>query len=186
LQHAIDRLRTRTPELWRRLTPAQQQRFLRHLRPWWDVHRHRAAPEIAARVDALQQAGRLQVLAGEILNATPAARGASIDYRPRGGHHRRRLDVVGVVNCTGAARNPAGAPDALVRQLLGDGLARPHASGLGFDVDPDGRVLDAQGGPLANVFALGPITQGAFWECTAVPEIRVRAAALAMMLAPDA
>jgi uncharacterized NAD(P)/FAD-binding protein YdhS len=35
------------------------------------------------------------------------------------------------------------------------------------------------------LFALGPITQGMFWESTAVPEIRVRAAALAMMLAPQ-
>jgi uncharacterized NAD(P)/FAD-binding protein YdhS len=35
------------------------------------------------------------------------------------------------------------------------------------------------------MFALGPITQGAFWESTAVPEIRVRAAAIAAILAPE-
>ena len=27
----------------------QQRRFLRHARPWWDVHRHRIAPEVARR-----------------------------------------------------------------------------------------------------------------------------------------
>jgi uncharacterized NAD(P)/FAD-binding protein YdhS len=183
-QFAIDRLRARTPELWRRLTLEQQQRFLRHLRPWWDVHRHRAAPEIAARVAALQKEGRLKVLAGEIMAATAGDGGVSIEYRPRGGQHRRRLVVAGVVNCTGAALDPSLAQNGLTRQLIDDGVVRAHPTRLGFDVDADGRLLAANGAVHANLFALGPITQGAFWESTAVPEIRVRAAAIAMMLAP--
>jgi uncharacterized NAD(P)/FAD-binding protein YdhS len=94
--------------------------------------------------------------------------------------------VVGVVNCTGAALDLAVSQDALACQLLADGVIRAHPTGLGLDVDPDGRVRDAHGAPHANMFAVGPITQGAFWESTAVPEIRVRAAAVAMMLAPGA
>jgi uncharacterized NAD(P)/FAD-binding protein YdhS len=73
-----------------------------------------------------------------------------------------------------------------VRQLLDEGVARAHPNGLGFDVDPDGRVLSAEGAIYDSLFALGPITQGAFWESTAIPEFRVRAAAIAMMLAPEA
>ena len=75
--------------------------------------------------------------------------------------------------------------DPLVRQLYDYGLARSHASGLGLDVDADGRVIANSGAPHANLYALGPITQGVFWESTAVPEIRVRAAAIAATLAPD-
>jgi len=182
-QYAIDRLRARTPELWARLTPTQQQRFLRHLRVWWDVHRHRAAPEIAAQVAALRDQGRLRVLAGEIVSVVQSPKHVDVTYRPRGRRDTRGLEVAGIINCTGASLDLRGSSDPLVRQLLDETIARPPASGLGFDVDMAGRVLGAEGRPVGNLFAVGPVTQGVFWECTAVPEIRVRAAALAELIA---
>jgi uncharacterized NAD(P)/FAD-binding protein YdhS len=183
-QHAIDRLRARTPDLWRRLPLDAQLRFLRHLRPWWDAHRHRAAPEVAARVAELMAAGRLRILAGEIVSAQRVGRHIEVQHRQRGSHARHRLEVMGVVNCTGAALDPWLSMDALVRQLLDEGIARAHPCGLGFDVDADGGMLAASGAAQPSLYAIGPMTQGAFWEVTAVPEIRVRAAALALMLTP--
>ncbi|PZO48721.1 MAG: hypothetical protein DCF16_15895 [Alphaproteobacteria bacterium] len=185
-QHALDRLRSRAPELWRRLPLAAQQRFLRHLRVWWDVHRHRAAPEIAEQIKALQAAGRLKVLAGEIVSAAPNEHGVRLQHRGRGSRARHNMDVAAVVNCTGSSADPWLSEDGLVRQMLDEGLLRAHATKLGFDISDDSRVLAASGTPHQSLFAVGPITQGAFWESTAVPEIRVRAAAIAAMLAPDA
>jgi uncharacterized NAD(P)/FAD-binding protein YdhS len=184
-QHVVDRLRTRTPELWQRLPTAAQQRFLRHLRPWWDAHRHRMAPEIAAQIGKLQREGRLRVLAGEIVSAEREGPAIHVHHRQRGSMARRHFEVIGVVNCTGASMNLSTSADPLVRQMFDDGLARAHASGLGLDVDADGRLIANSGAPHANLYALGPVTQGVFWESTAVPEIRVRAAAIAAMLAPD-
>ena len=178
-QLAVDRLRADTPNLWRRLPVEAQRRFLRHLRPWWDVHRHRAAPEIAARVSALEGEGRLRVLAGEVLAAAPNGAGVAIEYRRRGSLARQRLDVAAVVNCTGGDLDLTRADEPLMAQLLNEGVARPHASGVGLDVDGDSRVVAAHGGTQPNLFAIGALTQGAFWECTAVPEIRARAAAIA-------
>jgi uncharacterized NAD(P)/FAD-binding protein YdhS len=184
-QHVVDRLRARTTELWQRLPTTSQQRFLRHLRPWWDSHRHRMAPEIATQIAKLRQEDRLRVLAGEIVYAEPSTSVIHVQHRQRGSFVRHHLEVAGVVNCTGAAMELATSDDPLLRQLFDDGLVRAHVSGLGLDVDPEGRVCAADGGLQQNLYALGPITQGVFWESTAVPEIRVRAAALAMMLAPD-
>ncbi|HYD74188.1 MAG TPA: FAD/NAD(P)-binding protein [Candidatus Binatia bacterium] len=184
-QHVIDRLRARTPELWQRLPTAAQQRFLRHLRPWWDAHRHRMAPEIAGQIAKLQREGRLRVLAGEIVSAEREGPAIHVHHRQRGSMARHHFEVVGVVNCTGASMDLSASADPLVRQLFDDGLVRPHASGLGFDVDAEGRVIANSGAPHANLYALGPITQGVFWESTAIPEIRVRAAAIAAALAPD-
>lgn len=178
-QLAVDRLRARTPELWRRLPVEAQQRFLRHLRPWWDVHRHRAAPQIAGRVAALRESGKLRVLAGEVVYAARSGRGVHVQHRQRGSLVRHNLDVTGVVNCTGANPDVTRSQQDLVRHLLAEGAVRPNANGLGFDVDAECRLIDAQGVAQRSLFAIGPITQGAFWECTAVPEIRVRAAALA-------
>jgi uncharacterized NAD(P)/FAD-binding protein YdhS len=184
-QYAIDRLRARTPELWRRLPLDAQLRFLRHLRPWWDAHRHRAAPEVADRLAVLQRENRLRLLSGEIVAAEPIEHGFQVQHRQRGSMARHRLEVVAIVNCTGAASDPWLSAEPLVRQMLDHGLVRAPANGLGIDVDVDGRVLNASGAAQTELYALGPITQGAFWESTAVPEIRVRASALAMMLAPE-
>ena len=184
-QHAVDRLRARTPELWRRLPLEAQLRFLRHLRPWWDAHRHRAAPEIAAQVAALQAEGRLRILAGEIVSAEQVGRQVHLQHRQRGSRARHRLEVAGVVNCSGAAMDPWLSQEPLVRQMLDEGIIRAPANGLGIDVDADGRVLAASGAPQQELYAIGPVTQGAYWEATAVPEIRTRAAALALTLAPD-
>lgn len=184
-QHVVDRLRARTTEFWQRLPTASQQRFLRHLRPWWDSHRHRMAPEIADQILKLREQNRLRILAGEIVYAEQSGNVIHVQHRQRGSFVRHHLEVVGVVNCTGAAMDFTASDDPLVQQLFRDGLVRAHASGVGLDVDPEGRVLAADRSVQHSLYALGPITQGVFWESTAVPEIRVRAAALAMMLAPD-
>lgn len=178
-QLAVDRLRARTPDLWRRLPLEAQQRFLRHLRPWWDVHRHRAAPQIAERVAALRASGKLRVLAGEVVYAARSGRGVHLQHRQRGSLVRHNLDLAAVINCTGANPDVTRSQDPVIRQLLADGAVRPNPNGMGFDVDGDCRLIDAQGVAQRGLFAIGPITQGAFWECTAVPEIRARAAALA-------
>jgi uncharacterized NAD(P)/FAD-binding protein YdhS len=181
-QYAVDRLRARTPDLWRGLTLEQQRRFLRHLRPWWDVHRHRAAPQIAEQIANLLTAGKLRVLAGEVVAAQTGPHGIDIQHRQRGSRVRHRLAVARVINCTGASLEVASSQSPLIQQLLGDGVARAHATGLGLDIDAAGRVLDKSGTTQSTLLTLGPLTQGAFWECTAVPEIRVRAAQLAETL----
>ncbi len=56
----IDRLRPFTQDVWRSLPAADKARFLRHLRPWWDVHRHRMAGTVADRIEAARQSGQLQ------------------------------------------------------------------------------------------------------------------------------
>jgi uncharacterized NAD(P)/FAD-binding protein YdhS len=181
-QLAVDRMRAATPALWRALPLETQQRFLRHLRVWWDVHRHRTAPEVAERAQALQRDVKLRVLAGEIVSAEKKGRAFELYHRQRGSMVRHRLEVAAIVNCTGSNADLSRSTDPLIAQMLADGIARAHPNGLGLDLDADGRVLDARGQVQGSVHAIGPITQGAFWESTAVPEIRARAAAIAALL----
>ncbi len=55
----VDALRPRTQALWAGLPTDERRRFMRHLRPYWDVHRHRAAPHVAAQVEELRRSGQL-------------------------------------------------------------------------------------------------------------------------------
>lgn len=179
---AFDSLRAAAPDLWARLGPERQARFLRHLRPWWDSHRHRAAPDAAQRITALIAEGRLRILSGEITSATREGGVWRLLHRQRGSRARHRLEVAGVINCAGADYNLARWDDPLVRQLLDEGLARAPANGLGFEVDSANRLCDRAGASQDNLFLLGPLALGSFWETIAVPELRVRAAAIAQAL----
>lgn len=173
---SVDGLRPHSIALWKGLTEAERRRFLRHLRPWWDVHRHRIAPRVAARIAAMRASGRLEVAAARIARVdgdwvTLARRG--------GGELRRRFDAL--VNCTGPEGDIARIGDPLIVNLLASGRARPDGLGLGLDVDPGSRVIG--GGASPALYALGPLTKGAFWEIVAVPDIRGQAAGVARAIA---
>jgi uncharacterized NAD(P)/FAD-binding protein YdhS len=171
---AVDSLRSVSQGMWRASSHAEKKRFLRHLRPWWDVHRHRIAPPVAARVAQLVEAGQLEVIAGRIRSCDAGT--VSIDVRG-GGEVQRQ--VAGVVNCTGPEGRIDRVKDPLIRQLLETGRARPDPLGIGLDVDGGSRLIDRDGAASERFYALGPLTRGAFWEIVAVPDIRGQARGVA-------
>ena len=176
---AVDGLRPHSVGLWRGLSDAEQRRFLRHLRPWWDVHRHRIAPRVAARIDAMRESGRLEIAAGRI--AKVEADEVTIARRG-GGELRRRFHAV--INCTGPEGSIGRIEDPLIASLLASGRARPDRLGLGLEVDSGTRVAGSGSSPA--LYAIGPLSKGAFWEIVAVPDIRGQAAAVARALLRDA
>ena len=183
---AVDGLRPSVQRLWREASHDQRRRFLRHLRPWWDVHRHRVAPAVADILDDAERLGRLAFMAGRIEAVEPAAAGVDVSISPRGFNERRTIRVHRIVNCTGPAGDVSGAASPLLRSLLRQGLARPDACRLGLDVDPGCRIINAAGVPQQRLLAIGPVSRGAFLEVTAVPDIRVQAGVLAADLLADA
>ena len=49
-QSVINGLRSSLQDIWRSLPVEEQSRFLRHVRPLWDAHRHRLPPEVHGRL----------------------------------------------------------------------------------------------------------------------------------------
>ncbi|MCI0671750.1 MAG: FAD/NAD(P)-binding protein [Myxococcaceae bacterium] len=180
----MDALRPWTPSLWKALSPVERRRFLRHLRPWWDCHRHRMAPQVAAAVEALQHEQLLRVHAGRLVRFALQEAGVEAVFRPRGRPDLRTLEVAYVVNCTGPASDVGPGATPLVRDLLARGLARPDVTGLGLDT-AEGALVDSSGWRSRHLFALGPVRRGELWETTSVPELREQAAALAEQLLHD-
>ena len=87
-----------------------------------------------------------------------------------------------LVNCTGPAADITATADPLLRYLLEAGIARPDPLRLGLDTDSHGALRDATGRPSSDIFTLGPLLRGRWYETTAIPEIRDQAAALARFL----
>lgn len=179
-QNVVDGLRPFNQRIWQAWSGDERRRFLRHAKAWWDVHRHRAAPQIHARLAAAIDAGGLTPVAGKV---EAAADGLLVTLRLRGEAAARTLAVARVYDCTGVVRDLASGSLAVVRSLADRGLARPDPLRLGIDVAEDCAVIDAAGNPSGTIFAIGPLTRGALFEIEAVPDIRVQAAKLAGALA---
>ena len=182
-QDLIDAVRPHVPEVWASLPPEARRRFLRHARPWWDSHRHRMAPSVARRIAAALDDGRLEVVAGRVIEQVGEPGGATVAWRPRGSNGTVRRRFAEVVDCTGPRQGPI-ARDPLLGALILSGVARPDAFGIGIEVSPTLRVRTASGAPHARgILAIGPITGALGWETYAVPEIRRQCARVACELA---
>ena len=73
----------------------------------------------------------------------------------------------------------AASSDRLLTRLLSRGLIRPDPNRLGAEVDAGSRLISRECQAWPNHYAVGPITRGAVWEMSSVPDIRIQAAATA-------
>ncbi|MCC6929660.1 MAG: FAD/NAD(P)-binding protein [Gemmatimonadaceae bacterium] len=169
-------LRPMTPRLWETLPLTERRRFLRHARAYWDVHRHRVAPELHLRFEALRDEDMLQLSAGRLLRLAEHGDGVDVTWRPRGAAAEETRSVAAVVNCTGPAGDVRSIDDALLRALLGRQAVRADPLGLGLDVAPDGHLLRGDGTPNPHLALASPLLRARYWEATAVPELRLHAA----------
>jgi uncharacterized NAD(P)/FAD-binding protein YdhS len=181
-QPIIDELRPFTVDVWQTMSLRDRARFLRHLRPWWDVHRHRMAAEVAGRIEAARANGRLSILAGRVRTYAVQGNQVRVTYKPRGEEQLAIVDTARVVNCAGPGADYDRISDPLIRALLQRGVIRPDPLRLGLDVTANCALLNSDGAISRRLFAVGPVTKGAFWEMTAVPDIRRQTEKLAEYL----
>jgi uncharacterized NAD(P)/FAD-binding protein YdhS len=172
----IDSIRPFTSSIWKAWTPPQRGSFYRHAKNLWDVHRHRAAPEVRSELD-------VTVLRGRVAEMRPHELGIEVLYRPTGRNDTDALVVARVINCTGPASDYARVDLPLVVQMRRAGWLTPDPLRMGVETDADGRLIGHDGAPVEGLFTLGPLRRPALWESTAIPEIREQAAALARVLA---
>ncbi|MEU6143612.1 FAD/NAD(P)-binding protein [Streptomyces sp. NPDC047081] len=170
---ALDSLRPHTARLWHSLTPEDRAEFLAREGALWNTHRHRMAPATAESVSRARTARRLTVHTGTVTDAVEHD-GALVVTLSNG----RTLRVGWVIDCTGPGRR---LDDPLWRSLFASGAAVAGPLGMGVGT-VEARLLDAEGRADRPLFTLGAPRRGELWETTAIPEIRVQAAALARQL----
>jgi uncharacterized NAD(P)/FAD-binding protein YdhS len=175
-------LRRHMPELWQNCPDAERRRFLRHVQPYWDVHRHRCAPQAWARWRALRESGQVLVRAGRLLTARAVGGEIHLELRGRGRTETQALAVDWVVNCTGPDTRVNFAKSALLSDLLAQGALRADGNGLGIEVNSRYSVIDALGRANQRLHYVGPLLRARDWEATAVPELRQHARNLALQV----
>jgi uncharacterized NAD(P)/FAD-binding protein YdhS len=175
----LDALRPRTQRLWQGLSLVEKRRFLRHLRPYWDVHRHRLAPELQQRLSTLEQAKRLKLLRGRIQNVEVRGDRTALSVVRHGSVRAEVLAPSVIVNCTGPTGVISQNPDPLLQSLFRSGTVSSDPTGLGLSTTSEGILIDLAKTPVPGFYAVGPLRKGELWECTAVRELRGEAAQVA-------
>jgi uncharacterized NAD(P)/FAD-binding protein YdhS len=178
----IDAFRPHTERCWRALPEAERRRFLRHVRPYWDVHRHRMAPQAAERLWDAFRRGQLVRRKGRLMAIAEDGPDLVLSYRSRDGR-MHNLHAAHVINSSGPQFDVNRLDHPLVASVLQQGLARPDPLGLGLEVTSDFRLVGRDGASSPGLLALGPIALGGCWESTAVPELRSQCALVGSMLA---
>jgi uncharacterized NAD(P)/FAD-binding protein YdhS len=173
-QRVMDTMRPSVARVWNAWSERERAQFLRHGRPRWDVHRHRMAPRIAARLDALMKGGQLTAQGGRVLAYRRRGDGmVDVAVRPRGAQAEQVFAAARVINCTG----PRSDMDRLAFPMLADlrrrGLIAPDRLGLGIETE-DSAAQNSAGHVSPWLYALGPLTRPTWWEVVAVPEINAQ------------
>ncbi|MDZ8090496.1 MAG: FAD/NAD(P)-binding protein [Nostoc sp. DedQUE05] len=178
----IDSLRPINQKIWQKLPTEEQQRFLRHLTPYWDVHRHRIAPRVADVVTEMLDSGQLTIAAGRIREYQALPDSVAVTVCQRKTQTNNILHVHRVVNCTGVAADYRRSPHPLITDLRSQKLIRPNTIGLGLDTDTHGALYAADGNVSTLFYTLGTPRKGDLWETIAVPELRGQAQELSKTL----
>ncbi len=181
-REVIAALRPHTHALWQNLRAAEKKCFLRHLRPYWDSHRHRVAPRPYALFRQSIGSGAVKILAGRILDFREEEEGVQVIWRPRHQDKSAVLKVGRVINCTGPSSDLVRTGDTLTRQMMQEGLMCGDSLRLGLEVAENCALIDARGNSSKAMYYIGPLLKARYWEATAVPELRVFAQRLAQTL----
>ncbi|ALD20400.1 hypothetical protein AM218_03110 [Hymenobacter sp. DG25A] len=176
----VDSLRPDLGRIWANCPLPEQARFLRHVSSLWTTIRHRSPPQNAATIESMMAAGQVQVHRGRVCHL--AAQGAELAVQVRQKHDTTVLTAQHVVSCTGPLLDYTRIQDPLVQSMRAAGQLVPDVLRLGMETDEHGALRNTVGIVSPVFFTLGPSRRPAYFESTAVPELRQQAVALAQLL----
>ncbi|WP_442799540.1 FAD/NAD(P)-binding protein, partial [Pantoea vagans] len=180
-QLVLDDIRRNGQRIWQTLSLHEQQRFLHHLRPWWDVHRYRIAPQVSQVLSQQQASGQLTLLAARLSAADASGDTFRLTLRLRGAQ-AYRLEVDKVIVTTGPAHNALLNSNALLRQLHDDGLIQPDPLALGIRINALSQALNVNGEANSGLYVAGPAARGRFGELMGLPQVAEHAESVARQL----
>ncbi|MCD2178837.1 FAD/NAD(P)-binding protein [Rhizobium sp. C1] len=181
----LDAVRAQGQEIWQRLPVAERRRIARHVRPFWDVHRFRIAPQVEAAVERAISAGRLTVLAASVAAAGADAQGIWVTLKPRRSRQTVRRHVDKVIVTTGPDHGGVLASQPFLASLARQGKVTACPTGLGILCARDGRAIDAGGRVVDGLYVAGPLARGTFGELMGLPQVSDYAVFIAARVGED-
>lgn len=173
----VDKLRPYTQSIWQQFSHQDKVRFCSQYAARWNVIRHRIARQIHERVTGAIESGKLTIIKGSIIQVEDDSGRVKVSLD--GG-----TSLIGdlVINCTGPMTRFSETNMPLIQNLLSGTSVQPDEMDMGVNISDDFAVIDMEGNPSEQIFALGPLLRGTLWETIAVPELRGQALRIAQTL----
>ena len=193
-QIVLNRVHEQGQPIWQNLSASARRQLLRHLRPYWDTHRFRIAPQVHERIERLIAYGMLDIRSASVragyealdirassARTNPAPRTITVDLRARHSTEWKPETFDAVMLATGPAH--AVTADPLLSSMNMHGLLQADALGLGIAVDRSGRVINHRNRPDPHLFVMGRVARGTFGELMGVSDISAYATNIAEQIA---
>jgi uncharacterized NAD(P)/FAD-binding protein YdhS len=174
----INKLRAHLPGIWAKMDVSCKKRFIRHVLPYWNIHRHRVNEKISDVLAELRLYGQLEVIAGRVESLCDQQAVVAVRHVKK----KRKLNILHIINCMGSSSEVVPGEQLLLNALLERGSIQYDPLRLGFAATSQFQLKTAKGKILPSCYTLGPPMRGELWECVAVPEIRQQCRALAQIL----
>ncbi len=184
-QGVIDDVRAHGRRVWRALPPAERARLLRHLRPFWDVHRYRIAPQVETVIQQRQENGSLRVLAASLqsLDRQDGKIGATLRPRHAAAGVLETIVVDKVIVTTGPAHGDVISGNPALASLAKAGLLSADPLGLGIAVNAVSEVIAADGSTAETLLVAGPLAREQYGELMGLPQVSAHALEIAEKVA---
>lgn len=167
----LDAVRAQAQDIWKSLPLAERRRIVRHVRPFWDVHRFRIAPQVENAVEKAIAEGRLDVLAASVVDARQAGDDLLVTLRRRRAAETETLAFDKVIVTTGPDHGSVVTSQAFLRSLADQHAIVACPTGLGILCDRQGHAIDAAGRSSSHLFIAGPLARGTFGELMGLPQV---------------
>lgn len=161
-------LRNQFNHYWLQSATSHKKQFLRHVLPYWNVHRHRLPATVYQHLEVLKERQQLKILSARLLGVKSQTAFLRLRYQ----HQTTTLPVQWIINCTGPSLAQAEQRPPLLNALLKRGLVSLNELKLGVAASIQGQSINALGKYSSQLYVAGPLMKGIHWECTAVPDIR--------------
>ncbi|MCX8999863.1 FAD-dependent oxidoreductase [Rhizobiaceae bacterium BDR2-2] len=182
--HAVlDAVRQQAQDIWASLPLSETRRLVRHVRPFWDVHRFRIAPQIEAVLDRAIADGSLTVKAASIRSAEADGDTIRVLLKERRRADPEPLEVEAVVVTTGPAHGGILGSQPLLSQLAADGYIALCPTGLGLWCNRDSQALSPDGTVEDGLLIAGPLARGTYGELMGLPQVTEHAVFIAEQIA---
>jgi uncharacterized NAD(P)/FAD-binding protein YdhS len=176
----VDGLRPLTQQMWMEWTTAEKKYFLKRLRPFWEIARHRIPASSTEILNELLASGQIEIGKGTVKKTKALPEGIEIEYQFD--HENRKGIFQKLINCTGPESNYRKVKFQIIRDLIEKGKVVSDELGLGINCTATGQILNAEGKAEKGLWCIGPMRKAILWETTALREIREQAQAIATLL----
>lgn len=178
-QAVIDAVRAQAGTFWPTMPIEERSRLVRHLRPYWDVHRFRIAPQIENILARRKSEGIFAVHAGTVIGAEAHDDHIVLSILERRARSPSQHETDYVVITTGPAHGRIIETEPHLSTLAQAGWIQPDRLRLGIWCNTHGRAISRSGGVVQNLLISGPLARGTFGELMGLPQVTDYAHAIA-------